>query len=260
VKINKPSNNVFSRYTRATTDIKPRIIAASIGEVGTGKTSWWLGAPPPIVVQTLDQGLEGVVETYAADKEIYIAEYDLGVKPGEDFTHEAAVTARDKFVEDYEHALQHARTIVWDRHSDMWDLFYYAEFGTDDAYGAAPPKDWDRLKGKIRRLIAMAKAGDVNLGIIQGLKDQWGTKVNNKTGKEQMTKTGNRIPAGMEGIDALVHIVLTHQRADGQFSLSVGKSRGPGSADVQDHEFDITPSFTEFAMMVYPETEESDWK
>lgn len=250
----------FDRYKRATTDIKPRIIAASIGEVGTGKTTWWLGAPGPIVVQTLDQGLEGVVERYSEDKEIYVAEYDLGYSVGEDFTHEKAVIARDKFVEDFEHALGNARTIVWDRHSDMWDLFYYAEFGTDDAFAAAPPKDWDRLKGKIRRLIAMAKASDVNLGIIQGLKNEWVQKVSNKTGAKQATQSGARIPAGMEGIDGLVHIVITHERIDGRFAMSVGKSRGPGSLDVQDQTFDPALSFSEFAQLVYPESSEGDWQ
>jgi len=250
--------NEFARYTKADTSSKQRIVAASIGEVGTGKTSFWLGAPGPIVVQTLDLGLEGVVELYAEKKAIYVATYDLGQTVGSEYTHAHAVEARDKFIADFEHAIGVARTIIWDRESDMWDLFFYAEFGTDDAFAAAPPKDWDKLKGKIRRLIAMAKASDVNFGIIQGMKNEWVSKVNPKSGAKAATQSGNRIRAGMEGIDALVHIDLLHTRQNGAFGITVGKSRGPGGHDIQDQHFDGL-TFSEFAQLVFPESSPEDW-
>ena len=252
-------SNPWSRYVKADETNKQRIIAASFGEVGTGKTTFWLGAPGPIVVQTLDQGLEGVVEPFAKDKDIYVAGYDLGQTPGAEFTHALAVEARDKFVEDFEHAIGHARTIVWDRESDMFPLFSFAEFGTDDAFAAAPPKDWDKLKGKIRRLIAMAKATDVNLGIIQGMKNEWVSKVNPKTGKTAAIQSGIRIPSGMESIDALVHISLEHTRSNGRFSFTVGKSRGPGSREIQDQTFEDI-DFKTFAMLVFPDSSSQDWE
>ncbi len=252
-----PKVDPYARYTKATTDAKHRIVAASFGEVGSGKTSWWLGAPGPIVVQTLDQGLEGVVEPFTVDKDIYIAEYDLG-QSGADFSHALAVDARDKFIEDFRHALTFARTIIWDRESDMWDLFFFAEFGTDDAFAAAPPKDWDRLKGKIRSLIAMAKATDVNFGIIQGMKNEWVQKVNPKNGARGAAQSGNRIRKGMDDVDALVHINIEHVREGGKFGINVGKSRGPGSRDVQDQHFEGV-SFVDFAQLVFPDSNESDW-
>lgn len=243
-------SNEFSRYVKADDTPKQRIVAASFGEVGTGKTSFWLGAPGPIVVQTLDQGLEGVVEPYTKDKDIYIANYDLGHKVGEEFSHEMAQEARDKFVEDFEHALGHARTIIWDRESDMFSLFAYAEFGTPDKYQAGAPKDWDKLKGNIKRLIAMAKASDVNFGIIQGLRDEWA--------KGKMGKTGARIRDGMEGISALVHIDLEHTRAEGKFALNIGKCRGPGGTDLQDTT-QTGLDFATFAQLVFPSSCEEDW-
>ncbi len=250
--------NEFARYTKADTSCKQRIVAASFGEVGTGKTSFWLGAPGPIVVQTLDQGLEGVVEAYAKDKEIYVATYDLGQTKGSNFTHALAVEARDKFVEDFEHAIGIARTIVWDRESDVFPLFSYAEFGTDDMFAAAPPKDWDKMKGKIRRLIAMAKASDVNLGLIQGMKNEWGGKVNPKTGARAMAQTGARIRSGMDDVDALMHINLEHTREAGVFGLNVSKSRGPGGHDIQDQHFDNL-TFADFAGLVFPSSDPEDW-
>lgn len=249
--------NEFARYQKADDAVKQRIVAASYGEVGTGKTSWWLGAPGPIVVQTLDLGLEGVVEPFTKDKDIYIATYDLG-QTGAEFTHDLAVAARDKFVEDFEYAIGCARTIIWDRESDMFPLFSYAEFGTPDAFGAASGKDWDKMKGGIRRLIAMAKASDVNFGIIQGMKNEWTSHMNPNTGKRKASPSGLRIRAGMEDIDALVHINIEHVRNMGKFVLNVGKSRGPGSRDVQDQTFENL-TFVEFAQLVFPDSNEEDW-
>jgi hypothetical protein len=242
--------NEFSRYEKADDTYKNRIVAASFGEVGTGKTSFWLGAPGPIVVQTLDQGLEGVVEPFTKDKDIYVANYDLGHTVGEEFTHEMAVEARDKFVEDFEHAITHARTVIWDRESDMFSLFSYAEFGTPDKYGAAAPRDWDKLKGTIRRLIALAKATDVNFGLIQGMRDEWS--------KGKMGKTGNRIRNGMDDVDALVHINIEHFRREGEFGVTVGKSRGPGGHDIQDQTL-TGLNFVEFAGLVFPQSSPEDW-
>lgn len=240
----------FARYTKADDTLKPRIVGVSVGEVGTGKTNFWLGAPGPIVVQTLDQGLEGVVENFTRVKDIYVANYDMGLSVGETYTHDMAVEARDKFIEDFEHAITHARTIIWDRESDMFSLFSYAEHGTPDKYQAGTPKDWDKLKGTIRRLIAMAKASDVNFGMIQGLRDEWA--------KGKMGKTGARVRDGMEGISALAHIDIEHTRVNGKFAITIGKCRGPGSLDLMDQTLEGL-TFTEFAMLVFPESSEEDW-
>lgn len=256
---NSKVSNIFSRYQKADGTTKQRILANSDGEVGTGKTSFWLGAPGPIVAQTLDLGLEGVVENFATGKDIYIATYDLGQEVGSEFTVAKAQEARDKFIEDFEHAIQNARTIIWDRESDMWPLFFFAEFGTDDAFAAAPPKDWDRLKGKIRRLIAMAKAADVNFGIIRGMKNEWAASINKKTGAKAMAQSGNRVPSGMEDIDALTHLNLTHTREGKEFSIHVGKARGPGGHEIQDQTLSNL-SFVEFAQLVFPDSNASDWE
>lgn len=247
----KKNMSEWDRFIKADDQTKHRIVGASYGEVGTGKTSFWLGAPGPIVVQTLDQGLEGVVEKYTKEKDIYIANYDLGHTVGQEFSHEMAVEARDKFVEDFEHAVLHARTIIWDRESDMFSLFSYAEFGTPDKYQAGAPKDWDKLKGNIKRLIAIAKASDVNFGIIQGLRDEWA--------KGKMGKTGARVRDGMEAVSALVHIDIEHTRVNGEFAITIGKCRGPGSGDIQDQTFHGM-NFVDFAQLVFPDSEEGDWQ
>jgi len=169
------TSNPLDRFELASAEEKPRLVGLSIGDVGARKTSFWLGGPGPVVVQTLDQGLEGVVGRYVrAGKEVRVANYDLGYTTDE-YTQELAVEARDKFEADFDVAVKNCRTLIWDRESDMYDLFVYAEFGAKeraDQFSAAPPRDWDKLKGRIRRMIAIAKAHDVNFGIIQGLRDE----------------------------------------------------------------------------------------
>lgn len=249
----------FARFTKAGADLKHRIVANSVGEVGSGKTHFWLGAPSPIVIQTMDMGLEGVVEPFTKHKDIYVADYDIGQTIGDSYTHAKAVEARDKFIEDFEDAIGKARTIVWDRETDVFDLFSKAEFDTDDPYGAAPPKDWDKLKSKLKRMIAMAKASDVNFGLIQGMKNEWAASTNPGSGKKGFGQTGRRIVKGMEDVDALVHTNLFHERDGKSFKITVGKSRGPGGFDIQDETYEDI-DFKTLAQLIFPESAEEDWE
>lgn len=241
-----------------------------------GKTDFALGAPGPIVVHTFDQGTEGVVEEHVArGKEIYLAKYDLGVEPGQEVTHAAVVELRDQFIANFEADIARARTVIIDRESDLWNFHVFAETGTDDKFAAAAAKDWPKIKAKIRRLVAMAKASKINLILTQGMRNEWGRVVNPKTGNMTSTPTGNRIPDGMEEIVADVHIVADMKRVDhedgpSQFFLHVGKSRGPGSKMVQGQTFEVIKAsddedapqpfgFKEFAQLVFPDTTEENW-
>lgn len=269
----KPAH-LFAGYERATAQFTPRIILCLQGEVKSGKTDFALGAPGPIAVHTFDQGTEGVAEEHVArGKEIYLAKYDLGVEVGEEVTHAAIVELRDRFIANFEQDISRARTIIIDRETDLWSHHVYAETGTDDKFAAAPAKDWPKIKAKMRRLTAMAKASKINLIYIQGMRNEWGKTVNPKTGNMTSTPTGNRIPDGMEEITADVHIVAQMRREDQEdgapkFFLHVGGSRGPGSRLVQGQTFEVVKpneddvaefGFREFASLVFPDTNLSDW-
>ena len=254
------------RYKKAGEDVRHRIIAASYGEAGSGKTSFWLGAPAPIFFQSFDKGLEGVVEEFARTKDIQVAEYELMNEDGSELDQERGIEVREQFIGDYEYALKHARTIVWDRETDVFDAFKYAEQGSVYGDSGTKPLDWDKLKSRLRRLINMAKATDVNFGLIQGMKNEWAKgATNTNTGKKGIVQSGQRVRKGMDDVDALVHINIEHIRVPGgdgepsTFMLRVGKSRGPGSKDVQDQEF-TNLTFSEFAQLVFPETSAEDWE
>lgn len=257
----KKVTNEWSRYAKADQPPKPRIIGLSVGEVGTGKTHFWLGAPGPIVVFSFDKGLEGVVEPFQSDKDIYVSEYDWS--PTEDLDQEEAIALRDKFCEDFEHAIQHARTVLIDKETDLWELFRYAEFGAPND----SPRNYPQLNQRYRKYINMPKATEINFGCVAGLKDEWVRKINRKTGAEGAGASGNRIRAGFSELDGLVHINLFHTREKSEeasgaikpcYWIEVGKARGPGGFDVQDQRFENL-SFSDFGQLVFPGTGEEEW-
>src|SRR3990167_7215039 len=170
---------------------KYRDITRIAGGVGTGKTYFGLTGPEPVFVQSVDKGLEAVVEQFvAAGKEIHVAEYDWRVKRGEEeLSQDDATEIRDKIIHDYYYALDNgARTVVWDKESDIWQVFRYAEFGgPNDA-----PKNYEQLNARYKSLIDDAKACAVNFFLIQAMRDDWGLtgSVSAKTGKKSFGKIG----------------------------------------------------------------------
>ena len=258
------ANGLASRYTRAAYPIRPRTIARSVGEVGAGKTRWWLNAPGPIVVQSFDKGLEGVIEEFQDGKEIYPIEYDWRPVVGTTSEQEAQ-TLRAQFEEDYRFALKHARTVVWDKETSVWQLYRYAEFGGP----SDKPKDYDALNLRYMNLINEAKEVDVNFALIQGMKDKWGTKkVTNQQGqqKEQPFQTDDREAAGFRRLDELVFMEINHRcelTDEGpRWTLELGKCRQNKSMQYQS--YDVTEgsglSFAEFGQLLIEGSEQGDWE
>lgn len=249
-------------FMKSHTQPKPRIIGLSVGEVGSGKTAFWLSAPGPIAFFDMGEyGTEGVIEDFQAHKDIYIKNFEWSPIEGET-TQAEARDVRDAFMADFELAVQNARTVIIDKETQLYEIFRYAEFGGP----SAAPKDYAALHQKFRRLMSMAKATSVNLGLIEGMKDQWASVRKSDGSGTKGSPTGLRIRKGFDEADELVHIVLTHERADGMFQYTVGKSRGPGGHEVQDQTFVVAAdpeekltAFAEFAMKVFPDSTSDDW-
>lgn len=255
-----PPKNEFARYEKATGEARQRLIWRGFGEPGSRKTSFGLEAPGPIVVFSFDKGLEGVIERYQNDKDIYVKEYDWS--PTEDLDQENAIALRDEFIGDFEHAIQHARTVLIDKETDLWELFRYAEFGApNDA-----PRNYPQLNQRYRKYMNMPKATDINFGVIQGMKDEWKTVTKRDGSGEKGANTGRRIPQGFGELEGLVHLNLYHKgQSTRSWAIEVGKARGPGALDVCEKRFGPEEgfenlTFTEFAMLVFPGTDEGDWQ
>jgi hypothetical protein len=248
----RKTSDAFERFVKADQPVKQRLIWASYGEVGTLKTSFGLSAPGPIVVFSFDKGLEGVIEPFQSQKDIYVSEYDW--HPTDNTSQDEAIELRDRYIEDWEHAITVARTVLVDKETQVWELFRYAEFGApNDA-----PKNYPALYQRYRRLINITKELDLNVGFIQSMRAIWGSKTHRVTGKEQLMKTDVRERRGFDELEELVHINIEHALVDGEFVMNVGKSRGPGGRNIQNTRLPAM-TFPEFATLVFPDTGEGDW-
>lgn len=258
----KQASSEWARYKKASDAVKPRLIGLSVGEPGSRKTSMWLEGPGPIVVFSFDQGLEGVIERYQDDKDIYVKEYEW--MPTEQTSQEDAQAIREEFTADFEHAIQNARTVLIDKETDLWELFRYAEFGAPKD----SPLNYPALNQRYRRIVNMPKATSINFGLIEGMKDEWVPKVNKKTGAQGAASSGSRIRAGFKELDGLVHLVLYHKGlGPDTWALEIGKARGPGGFQIAGTELpyklseedDDVLSFAKFGTLVFPDTDETEW-
>lgn len=247
-------------FTKADGAPTPRIIGLSYGEFATGKSAFWLGAPGPIAFFNFDEGLEGVVEDFQNEKDIFVVSYQWS--PLTDDAQDAAIRIRDEFMEQFERAVKNARTVIIDKGSQLWEIVRYAEFGAPNGQ----PKDYYPLNKYMTRLFSIAKASTVNFGMIDGMKDEWGMKGKSDGGK-QLTKLGNRKRRGFDEADEQAHVVLYHEKdEDGNFVYTVQKSRGPGAHEVQgqsvlvenDPEAKLT-AFRDLAVRIFPDTESEEW-
>lgn len=239
-----------------------RLVGASYGEQGTAKTHLWLGGPGPVGIQSMDFGLEGVVNKWQKKKDIFVKEYDWS--PGQEgLSQDDAIELRDQFIEDYELLLKKARTIIWDKESEVWELFRYAEFGApNDA-----PKNYPELNQRYKHLVrrAVADREDVNFGLIQGVKEKWVSKP--KRGEPsvlQAHNTGEFERTGFKELGNLVHLDMWHRREGGKYVIDVGKCRQNTAISDQSFSFDPTNAddfnpFVFMALQVFPESEPSDW-
>lgn len=241
-------------------EAKPRIIGASYGEIGTLKTSLWAGAPGPILFQSTDNGTEGVIEPFQKQKEIYVINYETSTDTQ---TQESAQEIVNKFITDYEYFVNNGiRTVVWDKEDQVYAIFKFAELGAPtDA-----PNNYYPLFQRFQRLMNLAKSSSVNFGLIQGMKTPWVPKVNTGTGARGATAdtTGRRVRRGNPEVPEQVHINIEHvlktnDEGKPEFWLNIGKSRGPGGRDIQNRSFQFM-EFSMLAQLMFPDTEEEDWK
>jgi hypothetical protein len=258
-----------AHFTKAAEEAIPRVVGSSFGEVGTLKTSWWLGAPGPIVIQSLDRGTEGVVDVYLKrlqeeqdrTKDIYVVEYDSNTH---EQTQEGAEAIAAKIETDLENAIESgARTVLLDKETQAYEIFKFAVLGAPtDA-----PANYYPLFQRYRAMINMAKDAGINYGLIQGMKTPWvkELKQSGKLGAKPSETV--RVRRGMPEIEELVHINIRHfmERVENkqgelvpEFFMEIGKSRGPGGRDIQNTTIPFM-SFEEFAVLMFPDTDESDW-
>lgn len=253
----KPTKSAtVGRFTKAAQPVRHRLIGSSYGADGTGKTFLWLSAPGPIFIQSFDFGLEGVVEQFQGRKDVYVREYDW--TPGKTgLTQADAVALRDQFIQDYELALNEARTLIWDKETEVWELFRYAEFGGPNE----APRNYPELNQRYRYYIRRPYERGLNFGLIQGVKEKWISERDPGSGKLKPHNTGELVRTGFGELQNLMQINLAHTREGGAFAYRVGKCRQNSALQDETFTFEAGDNpFVGLAMMVFPDTTEVDWQ
>lgn len=181
------------------------------GESGTGRTSFALTAPGPIYYIHSAEKWDGIVQKYAAEKEIQMCNF--GGSFGRDVGNIAKI-ANEKLIKlkaAMEDGCDHARTVILDTHTDGYELIRLARFGTLSPKGhignmyAPINAEWKGIFDRFRdnpdvNIIVIGKAreqyrNDKPTGIIEpaGHKDfssHYGVDVAIKTSKKKGVFTG----------------------------------------------------------------------
>jgi hypothetical protein len=231
-------------FKSITADIPRRLIWVSSGREKCGKNHFGLTAPGPIYGQYFDPGgLEGVAEKFLeaplGPKDIKAVYYKFN-KRADDQEHAREV--KEKFIEDYQKALKHARTIQWDE-TEFWEVCRFAEFGRESARG----REYGPLNGEYRGLIMDAYNAGVNLQLIQKVKEAW----------EDDKPTGVMIPTGFKQAANVAQVNLSHTwDLELGFQTTITNCRqNMGIAGDVNTDLD----FVTLAQLVFPDTTEEDW-
>jgi hypothetical protein len=269
-KIVKPTG-LDSRFQLADGTVKNRIIAGLAGEIGTWKTSWGLGMPAPLLVQSLDQGTEGIAEPLIQKgKKIYLTKYSANTNElreikDDDERMAAAEEIASQIEDDFLYAIANGiRSILWDKENQVYDIVKYAELGApSDA-----PSNYYPIHQRLEAMIAAAKESDINFVCIRAMKTPWVSEVKGSGKIGASPSKTQRIPAGWGRLEEQMHLNIINRFVEevddeGAKTLNVvmdiGKSRGPGGRDIQNTTIPYT-EFAEFATAVFPDTSQEDWE
>jgi hypothetical protein len=181
-----------------------------------------------------------------------------------EFDQEYAVKLRDEFEEDLAWALENGvRTIVWDKETDIWEMYRYAEFGgPSDA-----PKDYPALNQRYMAAINSVKGHNVNMILIQGMKEQWITKKRtraNGTVTDSPGPSGVRVPSGFGRLDELVFAEIMCHREGTEFYFDFYANFDPEFGKCRQNkdmcgERISARTFTELGELLIDGSTEEDW-
>lgn len=242
---------------------KRRLIVAVDGREKEGKTNFALTSPGPIAFQNFDIGLEGVIEKFQSEKQIYVPEsYGFTVNKEDD---EKTIMAKTKpvwerFVTEYRVMLESARkggvrTGVIDTGSEAWEVLRLARFGK---LTQIMPHHYTTLNTEYRNLIREAYDTSINLVILHRLKAEW--QDNPLTGKGGKTGRWERAGYADTGFLVQVNVRMFKRVVNGQteFVLQVVNCRQNPKIDGLELINEMA-SFPWLAVNVYPDSSLEDW-
>jgi hypothetical protein len=225
---------------------KYRLVVRSWGPDKVGKNHFGFTGPAPIYGQYFDPGgTEGVAEKFLEEgKDIRAIQYRFDKSR---MNQTEAQEMRDQFIEDYELALDNARTVQWDE-TEVWELFRWAEFGAD----SDAPRFYAPLNARYRFLLQSAYDAGVNLQLIQKVKEKWG-----ENSKGKPTPLGIFEPTGFKECNYIVQANLEHRwDAENGFHVHVVNSRQNMALAGQVY---AGLDWSTLGTLVFPTSTEDDW-
>lgn len=254
-------NTIGGSFKLADGAVQRRLIVAVDGLEKEGKTHFALTMPGPIAYQSFDIGLEGVVEQFQQDKQIFLAEYGFLVQKGDsaDAIMAKAKPEWERFTTDFKDVMipgfktGKIRSGVWDTGSEIWEVQRLARLGK---LTQVMPHHYTALNLEYQNLVREVFETGGNLCILHKLKPEW--KDNPTTGKGN--KTGNYERAGYGGTGFLVQVNATawRDKSTGVFHLTVRDCRQNAKIAGLDLEGEMA-TFPWLGVMVYPDTQLEDW-
>lgn len=235
---------------------------ASRGGDGSGKSHFACTAPDPIFVAAFDpHGMARVNPDVRRGKEIRVKRYMFNPGPykgNRKLIADAAEPIWNQFVDDYRMALRHCRTILLDREDMAYALVRYATFGglrpeEGDKRGAL---NYGDINEEYVSLIQEAKAASVNLGLLQGLDDNWVAKLDPQKGRMVNYMIGKK-PDGHKKVPDHVDITIDHRWDEAQKEYVVKLVKFPNKEEKDQEYPNLT--FLQMATLAFPETSEDDW-
>lgn len=236
---------------------RPSIVWESDGDAGSGKSFFGLTAPDPMWVAAFDPyGMNRVDKSLKVGRDIRISRYPFDPRKykNQQDVKKHATEIWLTFLADYEAALPNVRTVLWDREDMTYKLQRYTNWGDT----SAAPKEYEDLTIEYTGLIQEANRCGVNLGLLRGLKEKWVSKFDASKGKMVGGGTGEMIPDGMQKLRNYVDITLAHRWdvAQREYIVKIGKFTTKEEREMEYPNL----TFTDMAMLAYPETCEEDWK
>jgi len=235
-----------------------RLISRIGGLEKSGKTHHALTAPGPIGIMDMDRGLEGVVEKFASQKDIYVR--DLRSMPARSQAdHEARW---EMFKADYKGLLKEPpiRSIVWDTDTEAWEMARLAFFGK---LAQVKPHHYAEINREFRGLVDMAFDSNKNLILICKYKKQYVGKPGGN--RDEAHWNGKHEEAGFGDLPCMVQVNLrTRVTVDpdtGQHtpSVAVVNCRQNMAANGEVFEGDFA-SFSWVAASIIEGTSPEDWE
>lgn len=180
-----------------------RLIISSSGREKTGKSTFALTGPPPIIYLNVDVGTEGVVSKFQdLGKQVLL--YDIRVPKKTSTTSSEQQSVYLPLWTSTQNAVKkayslHEGTVVWDTATEIYELARLAKLGK---LTQVMPHNYVEVNNEFRELLRVAYDSPMNTVFIHKVKPKW--VGGNRTSEYEV--------AGFGDMDYLAQVNLIHYR------------------------------------------------